>query len=303
MLETRAVAGARGACWGACLLLAATASSARVASQDARPLPDRDTFVREARERLRLDDEVLARYAYTEREVRTDYDSGKVEKRTEKIYEVHPSVDGSPSYRQLQSVDGVSVSRVALDAAYSKYRRDVAEWQRGRARESASERKRREDRNAADRREGQRLLDDGFRIYDFRVVGRETIRGRPAIVLTFAPHPGVTARVDGAAMLLKVAGRAWVDEEDREMVRLEAHTTDTITYGLGILARLAAGSTGVFERQKVNGEGWLPMRSVIRASGRIALVKRVDLEQLNEYSAYRKFSLDPAPPSSASKTP
>jgi hypothetical protein len=289
------------ACWAVGVLVA-VATSPRAASQDTRPLPDRDTFVREVRERLRLDDQLLAQYAYTERDVRTDFDSNRqVEKRTDKVYEVRPSVDGSPSYHQLLSVDGVSVSKVTVDAAYRKYRQDMAIWARDRAHESPNDRDKREQHTVAERRQGQRLVDEGFRLYDFRIVGRETIRGRPTIVVTFSPHPGLATKLDGAAMLLKIAGRAWVDEEDREFVRLEARTTDTITYGLGILARLATGSSGVFERQKIDGERWVPVRSLIRASGRIALVKRVDIEQLNEYSSYRRFSVDSAAASAAAR--
>lgn len=290
------------ACGAAGLLVAIAAISPRATPQDTRPLPDRDTFVREARERLLLDADLLAQYFYTEREGRTDYDeNGKPEKRTEKAYEVSPSVGGSPSYRRLVSVDGVAVSRQALDAADRRHGRETLDWERARAQESARDRARREERVRADQREQRRLIDDGFRIYDMRVVGRETIRGRPAIVVTFTPRPGVTATVDGAAMLTKVVGRAWMDEEDRQMVRIEARSVDTITYGLGILARVFAGSTAVFERQKVNGEAWLPLRTVIRGSGRILLVKRVDLETRTDYADYRKVTANTAASSTVPK--
>jgi hypothetical protein len=85
-----------------------------------------------------------------------------------------------------------------------------------------------------------------------------------------------------------------VDEQDHQVTKLELETIDTITIGLGLLARVHKGTTFGFERQKVNDEAWLPMRATVHPRGRIALFKRLDTHVVREYGDYRKFGVDTA---------
>ena len=50
------------------------------------------------------------------------------------------------------------------------------------------------------------------------------------------------------------------------MVRLEVEAIDTVTSGLGIVARMHKGSKGAFQRRKVNGEEWLPASATYTGS-------------------------------------
>ena len=74
-------------------------------------------------------------------------------------------------------------------------------------------------------------------------------------------------------MLLKLRGRMWIDKTTYQWARVEAETTDTISWGL-FLARLNSGAHMSFEQTEVNSELWLPKRLLLTGSGRIGLVNK-----------------------------
>jgi len=289
---------------GAWVLCVATLCGVGAGRAQDRPLPEKEPFLTEARKRLQSDGRLLSHYTFREHQVRVDLDgNGRAEKETTKEYEVYPSVEGSPSYRRLLVTNGVPEPARKLEEADRKQREKVLAWMHDREHESPGARAKREATEKRDRDEEARIIDDIPRVYDIRIVGREEIRGRPAIKLTLDPRPGVKPVVEDAAPMAKLRGRAWVDEHDFELVRVEMESTDTISLGWGLLARIGAGTTLSFERQKVNDEVWLPVRMAAHPKARVALVKRVDAEIVNEYSDYRKFTVDTAitftPPKSA----
>jgi hypothetical protein len=271
------------------------AVSAGVTGRQEPPLPDKAAFVEEARKRLKSDDQLQGQYTYRERQVRVDFDGdGRVEKKVVREFEIYPSVEGSPPYRRLVAVNGVPEPWNRLELADRKHREKMQEWVRDRQAESPGARARREARENRERAQEARIIDDIIRVYDIRLVGREDVRGRPAIVLSLTPRAGVRPVTEEAEPMTKLIGKAWVDEKDHELVRAELESTDTISVGLGLLARIGKGTTAAFERQKVNGEAWLPARVEVRPKARIALVKRIDADIVSEYGGYRKFTVETA---------
>ena len=122
------------------------------------------------------------------------------------------------------------------------------------------------------------------------MTGREWIAGRPAIAFTLDPRPGYRPKSDEADIIRRFKGRAWVDEEDHELARLELEVIEPVSIGLGIIARLFTGSHASIERRKVDGVSWLPTRSHFVGSGRLLLVRRLDIDQLSEYGDYRRVA-------------
>jgi len=278
-----------------CVLCVAMLGRAGVARAQDKPLPEKDAFLAEARKRITSDERLLSQYTFRERQVRTDFaGDGRAEKKTTKEFEVYPSVEGSPAYRRLIATNGVPEAPRKLEEADRKHREKLLEWIHDRQAESPSVRGRRELKERRGREQEERIMDDILRVYDIRLVGREEVRGRPAIVLTLTPRPGVKPSVEDAAPMTKLRGRAWVDERDFEVVRVGLESTDTINLGWGLLARIGSGTTLLFERQKVNDEVWLPARVTAHPKARIALVKRFDAEIISDYSDYRKFTVDTA---------
>ena len=81
------------------------------------------------------------------------------------------------------------------------------------------------------------------------------------------------------------------DRQDRSSSRIEAQTTDTISYGI-FLARLNPGAKLVFEQARVNNEVWLPRRFFVSGSGRIGLVKRLAEDEEITWNDYKKFRVE-----------
>ena len=128
-------------------------------------------------------------------------------------------------------------------------------------------------------------------LYDFRLEGDAKVDGYDAWVIAATPKPDYKPKLRDAKPLLKIKGKLWVDKTDYQWVRLEAETTDTISFGL-FLARLNPGAKLVFEQTRVNNEVWLPKREFTSGTGRLGLVKKIAMEQELTWSNYRKFQVD-----------
>ena len=85
---------------------------------------------------------------------------------------------------------------------------------------------------------------------------------------------------------------AWISESDYELVRVEIEAIDTLSFGLGLLARVHKGTVATYERRKVNDEVWLPAEVTWTASARVALVRVLRLRGVAAFSNYRKFTVD-----------
>ena len=127
-------------------------------------------------------------------------------------------------------------------------------------------------------------------LYNMRLEADAKIDGRDCWVISGTPKPGYHPRYSDAKPLTMIKGKLWVDKADYQWVRLEAETTDTISYGL-FLARLYPGAKLVFEQTRVNGELWLPKRLYISGTGRIGLVKRIAMDEEITWNNYRKFQV------------
>ena len=62
-----------------------------------------------------------------------------------------------------------------------------------------------------------------------------------------------------------------MDDEARQVVRLEAHLSDTFKLGGGLLASLRKGASRVIEQARTNDEVWLPSYVEAHFSARMLL--------------------------------
>ena len=137
--------------------------------------------------------------------------------------------------------------------------------------------------------ENRAFLRDVMEAFDFRLVGEETVSGRPAYVLRATPHPGYRAHGKYAKMFSRVEGRLWVDKEDYGWIKVDGQVTQSFSLGL-ILARVERGSHIVLEQTCVGGAVWVPKRIEIRATARILLLKSLDIQRILTYTDYRPTS-------------
>jgi hypothetical protein len=267
--------------------LVALASAARAGDEpDLATLPDLHQFLNEVRERLHTDEYLLDQYTFTERHTERHLDSqGRTEKVIAEVYEVYPSAEPGQTYRRLVARDGK-----ALDA------KELAKEDRKREEKTAldstgtAQLKRFEAKAEARSRE-QKAVEELFRVYDMAIVGRELLAGRRTILVTFQPRADFEPTTKTGKILKKFTGRAWIDEGDRQVVRVEGDLLDDLSFGFGILARLRKGARAELVRRKVNDEIWLPAEARFIGAARVLLVKTIRLDTLSEYSDYKKFTV------------
>jgi hypothetical protein len=232
-------------------------------------------------------------YTWHARSVEKHLDShGKVESTKQENWETL-MLDGQP-YRRTLERDGRPLSPEEQRSEQKKLDKETRRLSaqtdvvRQRQIEEAEKRRRRE----------FAFLSEIPELFDLVFEGDSTVDGRPVWVVSGAPRPGARAKSSDARMLLKLRGRMWIDKATYQWARVEAETTDTLSWGL-FLARLNPGAKMIFEQTAVNSELWLPKRLLLTGSGRVALLKRLAQDVEIEWSNYRKFSVDskigPAP--------
>jgi len=258
------------------------------AQESPKPLPDLDSFLQALRKNLHSDRLLLSQYTFTEKvSVRTLSNNGTTKKTEERIYEVYPSVEEELTYRKLVSRDGKPLSAEELEKQEREQDKKLDRYRR-RMGQAESEG---QDNLKEARREEERVLDEILDIYDVAILGRSLEVQHSAIILSFQPRRDYRPRTKGGRILAKVGGKAWVSEEDLQLIRVEAQLVDSISFGLGLLARLDRGATAVFERRKVNNEIWLPASARFSGTGRLFLFKGLNLDLQSDYSDYRRFSV------------
>ncbi|HSI88824.1 MAG TPA: hypothetical protein VK918_07190, partial [Pyrinomonadaceae bacterium] len=120
---------------------------------------------------------------------------------------------------------------------------------------------------------------------------RERFRGRDVIVFDFEPNPDFDMKNAKSVLKFfgKTAGVMWIDERDKQVVRVEAYLADSFNIAGGFLAKLRKGASFTMEQERVNDEIWLPATAEIDLSVRVLLVKGMQINQAIRSYDYRKF--------------
>jgi hypothetical protein len=262
-----------------------------VAVQSDRPLPDLDTFLGEIRTRLQLDEEQQAEYFYVETRRETHLDgSGKPKGESVKVFENYPGVPGEGRWERLVNEDGRPVPAEELEEAERKRVRKAQELTRKFANLSDDDRAKMTREYEKQQRESKKMIDDAFRVFDVQMIGREIVGGDSTIALSLTPRRNAKTETRIGGMLRHFQGRMSISESDYELVGVDVEALDDATMGFGLLARIHRGTRFAMERQKVDGNVWLPVRATFNLSARITLFKRIRINTTSEFSSYRKFS-------------
>ena len=258
-----------------------------------RPLPDLKVFMPEVRKRLQTDQSLQSSYSYVEtrRERKLD-GGGRVTSESIKVFENYPGLPGEPRWERLISEDGTPVPAKDLEKQDRERREKAEEYARRLQSQPDKERARQTREWEKDRKEMAETVDDIFRVYDIRMLGRESIDAHDTIHFMLTPRPNADAHTRDGGIMRHFTGNAWVSESDYELVRLNVEAVDTVGIGLGLLARVGKGARIAFERRKVNGEVWLPATASYSFNARVALLKMLRRNATLEFSNYRKFSVD-----------
>jgi hypothetical protein len=273
----------------AVLVLLGLAGGPLAADQTARPLPDARSFLEAVRDSLRSDQTLLSEYTFLEKHVETKLDSkGDVKSTKLELFEVYPSSKPGRIYRRLVMLNGKPVDPKELAEADRKQDEKSEKRRLELENETAEQRQRRLDEDLRQERE---IVEELFRMDDIAVAGRETLDGRSTILVTFRPRPGYRPQTKGGKILQKLAGQAWIDEEEHQLVRIDAELLGPLGVGPAGVFRLQKGARAYFQRRRVNDEIWLPAEARFIGAAKVLLFAFGRLDARSEYSDYRKFSV------------
>ncbi len=264
----------------------------RLVAQE-RPLPAPEPFLLETKTHLQTDSALQSSYMYVEtrREQKLDK-RGRVTEESRTVVENYPGFPGEPRWERVIEEHGRPVPAARLEAQDRDRRRKAEENARRMAAEPKQEYARQVREWEKYRDEAAERVDDIFRVFDIRMLGREPIGGHDTIAFVLTPRRDARPRTREGGMMRRFSVRAWISEQDHELVRLDAEAIDDLPFAWGLLARLHKGATLSFERRKVNSEVWLPALVSYEGRARVGLVAVIRRAGASEYSSYRKFSVD-----------
>jgi hypothetical protein len=261
--------------------------SAPVAAADGRLLPDIPTLLRDVGKNQGALEELRKLYTshLSEEEDKINSD-GEVKSRTVKDYDIF--YIGDEQVRHLLATDGKPLDGGEKKKEDDRFSKQFDELKKKQA-ELANDPK----KQAKQAEEDDAQISDFLRAERFTNPRREDFRGQEVIAFDFSANRDYKPKKTIEHIIQALSGVIWVDEQAREIVRLEAHFAESVKVGAGLLGSLQKGSNFVFEQEKINGEVWLPSYVEVHFAGRIFIVK---LKQnfSDRYTDYKKFSVGSA---------
>jgi hypothetical protein len=270
-----------------------------------RPLPDIKALLLDVAKNQKAIEELQKQYTCHVVAEEEKFDSrGDVSSREVKEYDVFNC--GGDEIRHLVKNDSKPLSAEQQRKEDERFNKEFSEFQKKQA-ELANDPKKQEKED--ERQQAQ--ISDFLRAETFTNPRRERFRGQDVIVFDFGPNPDYKPRKLVESIVQKLVGVVWIDEQARDVARLEARFSDKVKIGAGLLASLDKGTNLVFEQTKINGEVWLPSYAEVHAGARVVFV-RVRQNEIDRYSDYKKFRVETKigpstpvtdPPQSPSESP
>ncbi|HEX3967175.1 MAG TPA: hypothetical protein VHW70_04355 [Edaphobacter sp.] len=130
-----------------------------------------------------------------------------------------------------------------------------------------------------------RLLELG----SFTNARRERVNGRDAIAVDFAGDPKAKTKSKFEEVIRDMAGTAWMDEQDKVMVKAQGHFINNFKVGGGLVVNIQKGTSFEMLQRKINDEVWLPATFEGRGSFRFLLFAGLNGTVRMVDSDYRKF--------------
>lgn len=259
-------------------------------TEGSRPMPELEPLMKAITANQEKLDELREQYTcrMTETVRKLDGD-GRVKETEIKFYEVTP-VAGSYVER-LISVNGKELSASEREKEDKRVQKEIEEILKDKEKEKHKrERAREEGEKSKD--DDEITISDFLRVSEITSVRREIFRGHEVIAFDFEPRKGYKPRNRAENIISKLAGTIWVDEDARQIARLEAHLTDSFKLGGGVLASVGSSTAFAFEQEKVDGELWLPSFGEANISARVMLFAKFNRSFMRQYSDYKKAHID-----------
>jgi hypothetical protein len=243
-------------------------------------------LIREAAEKDIENDKKQRDYTYIQREDEHKLDGKSQIKSSEsRTYEI--MVLYEEPVRKLIAKDDKPLS----DSDAKKEDEKIQKIIEKRKNASEGDRKKRQEKQDKDREEGRQFVKEIADAYNFHFAGEENLDGRETLVIDAEPRPGYEPHMKDARFLPKFRFRAWLDQADKQWVKLDIQCIDTVSVGLFLL-RVHKGSNIQIEQVRVNDEVWLPRHVSLKLDARLALLKGLSIAEDVTYRDYKKFRTD-----------
>jgi len=243
-------------------------------------LPDATALLKQIQENQKHIELARRDYICRRKDVQPDFDSqGQVKSTKVEEYEVY--FVGPWQIERLLSKNGKPLS----DAEKKKQEEEVQKQER-KARERIAKQESEQDPGKDAITMAKFLAADRF--YNLR---RDTYQGREVYAMDFAPRDDLHAHTLVDRVLKTLGGTLWVDEQARQIVRLEARFLDSLKVGGGILGALQKGGNVVLEQRYVNDEVWMPSYIEIHLNARVLFIHKA-INDISTYSDFRKFRVN-----------
>ena len=250
--------------------------------QNEKPLPDIPTLLRDIGKNQGALEDLRKLYTCHLSEEEDKMDSGgQVKSRTVKDYDVF--YIGDEQVLHLLAKDGKPLDDDEKQREDDRFNKRFDELKKKQAELAGDPKK-----QAKKEEQDEAQISDFLRAERFTNPRRETFRGEQVIAFDFTGNPDYKPKKEIDRIIQKLSGVMWVDEQAREIARLEARFDESVKVGGGLLASLQKGSNFVFEQEKINGEVWLPSYAEVHAAGRIVFVK-LKQNAIDRYTDYKKF--------------
>jgi hypothetical protein len=221
---------------------------------------------------------IARNYAFLQRvELRRLDTQGRVKSSEVRTYDV--TLQAGTPYRQLVQRD----DRPLPPSEEKRERKRLAESIAERLQESVAERAERlsaYERRPDWQREAWHELPEAF---EFRLAGERMLDGRGVHIIEATPRLAYQPRSRTAKLFRSIKGRFWVDQQDHQIVRVEAEVIDNIWMGI-FLVRVSKGSRATLELTRASDGVWVPGSLQVFASARLGLLKALSFEQRVRYS-------------------
>ncbi len=108
----------------------------------------------------------------------------------------------------------------------------------------------------------------------------------PCYRLRFEPNPNFAPPDREAEVYHGMAGELWIDQAQQRMVRFDAHLISDVNFGWGFVGRLFKGGTIMVQQKDVGEHHWETAYMRLHLSGKILLVKSLDIDTTDNFSNF-----------------
>ena len=202
------------------------------------------------------------------------------------------SKKGSVTKETIQTPQGPLSRTIAIDG--KPLTPDQRAKEDARLKKFANDAAARSKRQQSDKEEGQRedlmvkTLPDAF-LYTYE--GTSTGPGGDELVhLKFKPNPNFSPPNHETQVYLGMQGDMYIDARVKRIAKIDGTLFKDVDFGWGILGRLDKGGKFVIDEADIGDGVWDTVRENLRFTGKVLLIKPLDIESVETKSDFRPVS-------------